>query len=124
METGQASIKVFLNNLGFERHQRAFLNVIVRANKLGFLPMLHCEDDSLINNIGQRFIDEGKGDLRYYGEARPPVTEELATERCVAFSEATGSPIYIVHMSSERALRAAEAGKARGLPIFTEVRHC
>jgi dihydropyrimidinase len=32
------------------------------------------------------------------------------------------APIYIVHISSERAMRAAEAGRARGLPVFTEVR--
>jgi dihydropyrimidinase len=40
----------------------------------------------------------------------------------VGITEATGVPIFIVHISSERAMRAAERGQARGLPVFTEVR--
>jgi dihydroorotase-like cyclic amidohydrolase len=32
------------------------------------------------------------------------VAEEIATQRAVGISEATGAPIYIVHMSSERAM--------------------
>ena len=67
---------------------------------------------------------EGRGALhgQNFAESRPVVAEEIATERAVAISEATGAPIYIVHISSERAMRAAEAGKVRGLPVFTEVR--
>ena len=55
-------------------------------------------------------------------ESRPVVAEEIATERAVGIREATGAPIFIVHISSERAMRAAERGQARGLPVFTEVR--
>jgi dihydropyrimidinase len=96
--------------------------VIRKAGQLGLLSLLHCEDDALINSIGQHFIDQGKADLKYYAEARPVITEEAATHRCVGFAESTGAPIYVVHISSERALRAVEAGKARGLPVFSEVR--
>ena len=67
---------------------------------------------------------EGRGALKgqNFAESRPVVAEEIATQRAVGISEATGAPIYIVHISSERAMRAAEAGRARGLPVFTEVR--
>ena len=119
----QPSIKIFLNNPRFDQNARAYVDLIHRAGELGLLTFLHCEDDSLIQHLGQRFIDEGKGDLRYYAEARPTVTEEVATQRCVAISEVTEAPVLIVHMSSEDALRAAEIGKERGLPVFTEVRH-
>ena len=36
----------------------------------------------------------------------------------MAISEVTGAPIYIVHLSSERALRVAEAAQARGVPVY------
>jgi dihydropyrimidinase len=122
LATGQPSIKIFMNNPRFEQNTPAYVKVIRKAGELGMMSLLHCEDDALVNDVGQHFIDQGKGDLRYYAEARPVVTEEAATHRCVAFSETTGAPIYVVHISSERALRAVEAGKARGLPVFTEVR--
>ena len=96
--------------------------MIRKAGELGLMSLIHCEDDTLVNAVGQQFLAQGKGDLKHYAEARPPVTEEAATHRCVAFSEITGAPVYVVHISSERALRAVEAGKARGLPVFSEVR--
>jgi len=40
----------------------------------------------------------------------------------VAICEATGSPVYIVHLSSRAALCAARRGRARGLPVFVETR--
>lgn len=122
LKTGQTSIKIFMDRAAFAEHERGYVTAVRKAGELGLMSMIHCEDWSLINDIGQRFIAQGKGDIKYFAEARPVVTEETATQRCVSFSEATGAPVYIVHISSERALRAAEVGRARGLPIFTEVR--
>jgi dihydropyrimidinase len=122
VKSGQPSIKIFMNRAGFPENERAYMALIRKAGEAGVLPLIHCEDDSLINEIGEKFIADGKGDIRYVPLARPVVTEEVATARCVAFSEATGAPVYIVHMSSERALRQAEIGRAKGLPVFTEVR--
>jgi dihydropyrimidinase len=48
--------------------------------------------------------------------------ERAAVERAVAICEATGSPVYIVHLSSQAALRAARRGRARGLPVYVETR--
>lgn len=67
-------------------------------------------------------IAEGRSAIRYIAESQPVVSEEVATQRAVAMSEVTGAQIYIVHLSSERALRAAEAGMARGLPVYVETR--
>lgn len=122
LATGQSSIKIFMDRPLFDQNSRVYVDVIRKAGELGLLALVHCEDDTLVNSVGQHFISQGKSDLRYYAEARPVVTEEAATHRCVAFSEITGAPVYVVHISSERALRAVEAGKARGLPVFSEVR--
>jgi len=122
VKIGQPSIKIFMNRAGFVENERAYVALIRKAGEVGVLPLIHCEDDTLINDIGERFIAQGKADIRNVPQARPVLTEEVATARCVAFSEATGAPVYIVHISSAAALRQAEAGRARGLPIFTEVR--
>jgi dihydropyrimidinase len=122
VKAGQPSIKIFMNRPGFVEQERAYIALIRKTGEVGVLPLVHCEDDTLIYDIGQKFIAEGKGDIRYVPLARPVTIEEVATQRCVAFSEATGAPVYIVHISSERALRAAEVGRARGLPVYTEVR--
>jgi dihydropyrimidinase len=118
------TLKIFLVRPAFDQNAASYIKLIRAAGTAGLLTMLHCEDASIITTTQERMMAEGHGALKgqNFAESRPVVAEEIATERAVAISEATGAPIYIVHMSSERAMRVAEAGRARGLPIFTEVR--
>jgi dihydropyrimidinase len=109
---------------GFDEHAEAYVNLIGEAGKAGMLTMLHCEDAGMLKAAQDKLIAEGRAKLvgQNFAESRPVAAEEAATMRAVDISEETGAPIYIVHMSSERAMRMAEMGRARGLPIFTEVR--
>jgi dihydropyrimidinase len=50
------------------------------------------------------------------------IAEVVAVQRVVAIAEATGAPVYVLHTSSERALRVAEEAMSRGLPVFVETR--
>src|SRR5215831_17829705 len=88
----------------------------------GVLSMIHCEDASILADLGQLMVAEGRGGLHNLPASRPVISEVLAVQRAVAIAEATGAPIYIVHLSSERALRVAEDAQARGLPIYVETR--
>jgi dihydropyrimidinase len=118
------TLKIFMVRPAFDQNLPGFVKLIRAAGTAGVLTMLHCEDASIITTTQERMMAEGRGSLKgqNFAESRPVVAEELATQHAVAISEATGAPIYIVHISSERAMRAAEVGRARGLPIFTEVR--
>ena len=118
------TLKIFMVRPAFDQNLAGFVKLIRAAGAAGLLTMLHCEDASIITTTQERMMAEGRGALhgQNFAESRPVVAEEIATQRAVGISEATGAPIYIVHISSERAMRAAEAGQARGLPVFTEVR--
>ncbi len=120
----QFTLKIFLSRPGFDQNAAGFVNLIHAAGSAGLLTMLHCEDASITRTTRERMVAEGRGALKgqNFPDSAPLSAEEFATQRAVAISEATGAPVYIVHMSSERAMRAAEAGRARGLPVFTEVR--
>ncbi|NIM94230.1 MAG: dihydropyrimidinase, partial [Anaerolineales bacterium] len=50
------------------------------------------------------------------------ISEVIATQRAVSLAEATGSPIYVVHLSSERALSVCVEAQSRGVPVFVETR--
>ena len=117
-------LKIFLSRPAFDADAARYIDLIRSAGEAGVLTMLHCEDAGIISSTQERMTAEGRGALKgqNFAESRPVVAEEIATQRAVGISEATGAPIYIVHISSERAMRAAEAGRARGLPVFTEVR--
>jgi dihydropyrimidinase len=60
--------------------------------------------------------------LRYYAESRPVEAEVRAVRTAVELSEQTGAPIYIVHLSSARALAVCADARRRGVPVFVETR--
>lgn len=119
---GHTSLKVFMVRPEFDQSIPGFMTALRASGEAGLLMMVHCEDAAMVRLTGERLIAQGRGSLRFFPEARPVLAEVVATQRAVAMSEATGSPIYLVHLSSERALRVAEDAQARGLPVFVETR--
>jgi dihydropyrimidinase len=122
LEAGCNSIKIFMVFPGFDAHARGFLEAIRRAGAGGLLSLIHCEDDALIANATAQLMAQGRTSLRHYAESRPVVAEVVATQRAVAFAEATGAPVYIVHLSSARALEVCADAQAHGVPVYVETR--
>ena len=119
---GQTTIKVFMVQPSFDQNVPGFIATMHAARATGVLMMMHCEDAAIIQTTAERMMAEGRGSLEYFADARPVAAEVAATQRVVAMVEATGTPIYIVHLSSERALRVAEDAQRRGLPVYVETR--
>jgi dihydropyrimidinase len=118
------TLKIFMRGLGFEQRLVENVKLIEAAGRAGSLTLLHAEDAAIRATARERLVAAGRTALvgQNFAEDGPVIAEEVATQRAIGFAELTGAPVYLVHMSSERAMRAAEAARARGLPIFTEVR--
>jgi dihydropyrimidinase len=122
LERGYSSLKFFMPSGGFDGNVERYLEVLQRAGEAGLLTMIHCEDHALTTAATARLLAAGKTSLRWYGESRPVLAEAVATQRAVALAEATGAPVYIVHLSSQRALAICAEAQARGVPVFVETR--
>ena len=118
------TLKIFMRGLGFDQRALENLKLIDAAGKAGVLTLLHAEDAAILRLAMDRLVAEGRTALvgQNFADSHPISGEEVGTQRAIGFAEATGAPVYLVHMSSERAMRAAEAARVRGLPVFTEVR--
>jgi dihydropyrimidinase len=116
--------KIFMRGMAFEQRLSANVALIEAAGRAGLLTQLHAEDAAILAGAMDRLVAGGRTALQgqNFADSHPVEAEEVATQRAVGFAEFTGAPIYLVHMSSERAVRVAEAARARGLPVFTEVR--
>ena len=112
----------FLARVSFDQNAVAWLKSFRDAGPAGFLSMLHAEDASIMAEAQERLMAEGKGSIHNFSMSAPAIAEVLAVQRAVAMAEATGSPMYILHTSSGRALQVAEDAMRRGLPIFVETR--
>ena len=121
-EVGCTSIKVFLSSPAFDREVGGYVQAIRRAGHAGLMSMLHCEDAALISYATRQLVDQGWTSLHYFAESRPVVAEVVATQRAVAIAEMTGAPVYLVHLSSQRALEVCMEARSRGVAVFVETR--
>ncbi len=122
LDLGCNSIKFFTTFPRFDAQVQGYLEATRRAGASGLLALIHCEDYPLIADATAQLLAAGKSSLRYYAESRPVIAEVVATQRAVAFAEATGAPVYIVHLSSARALEVCADAQARGVPVYVETR--
>jgi dihydropyrimidinase len=122
LDSGCNSIKLFTVFPQFDIQVGNYVKAIRRAGASGLITMIHCEDYALIADATARLVAAGKSSLRYYATSRPVISEVVATQRAVAFAEATGAPVYVVHLSSERALEVCAEAQSRGLPVYVETR--
>jgi len=119
---GHTTVKLFMTMPDFESRIDEVISAIQVAGRSGMLTLLHCEDGALVRFAGEQLMAQDRGSVANWAASRPDSAERAAVERAVAICEATGSPIYIVHLSSAAALESARRGQARGLPVFVETR--
>lgn len=119
---GHTSLKLFMVAEAFDANVDAIIEAVRLAGQHGMLTLIHCEDGALVRFAARRLLAAGRGGLADWAASRPVPAERSAVERAIAICESTGSPVYIVHLSSESALRAARRGRAGGLPVFIETR--
>jgi dihydropyrimidinase len=119
---GCSSVKFFMMFDSFDAQAGDYVKVLARAGEQGLVTMIHCEDACVVGHVTGQLVAAGHTHPSNYGRSRPAYAEAMAVARAVAYAEATGSPIYIVHLSSREALEIARQARARGVPVFVETR--
>ncbi len=91
-----------------------------RAGEIGGLICMHAENGIPIDILVQQAIAKGHTAPKYHALTRPQVAEAEGTHRAICLSEMAGAPVYIVHLSAERALKQVVEARDRGLPTYAE----
>jgi dihydropyrimidinase len=118
---GINSFKIFLAYKNFfgvddgEMYQTLSL-----AAKLGVIVTAHCENAELVSQRQRELIAQGKTGPEWHEPSRPEAVEAEGTHRFATFLDATGAAGYVVHLSSEPALRMATRAKERGTRLWIE----
>ena len=97
--------------------------VMQKTAKYGAIAMVHCEDDCIIEHCVHKLYREGRQQAHNIREARPNLCEEAAVSRMLLLSKRTGSPLYIVHVSSAEAVEAITEARGRSAPVYGESLH-
>jgi dihydropyrimidinase len=118
---GVTTFKVFLAYRGeLMVTDDLFLEVLERSRDLNGMVMVHAENGWAIDLLVRRARAAGQTEPIHHALTRPEEVEAEATGRAVRFAEMTQAPVYIVHVSCERAAREVQAGQARGVNVSAE----
>jgi dihydropyrimidinase len=120
IEQGITSVKLYMTYEPMKLGDSELLEVLMSARSLGFTTMVHAENSDIISLITDRLEAAGHTDPYFHAISRPQIAENEATYRIISLAELTDSPILIVHMSSEIAVKHVRKAQTRMLPIHAE----
>src|SRR5687767_10265961 len=118
---GVTSFKLFMAYPGvLLLDDQSIFRAMPRAGELGALICMHAETGLPIDVLVARAVAEGKRAPIYHALTRPEAAEATGTERAIALAEMADVPVYIVHLSAQRALERVMEARDRGLPAYAE----
>jgi dihydropyrimidinase len=121
VKRGVSSFKIFLAYKGaFGVTDEELYHTLRLAKKLGVITTAHCENADLVLELQKKFLAEGKTGPEWHHESRPPLVEAEGVHHLLTFAQMHDAHVYIVHLSCDEALRAAVAGKYRGVKVWVE----
>lgn len=110
---GHAGLKVFMVTRQFVERRDAYLSLMRAAADAGALVAVHAEDHAIITARTVELLASGRTGVEHFPESRPAEAEEKAVREAVEMAARSGAAIYLVHLSSRRAIDALREGKGR-----------
>ena len=120
IKDGYTSFKIYLTYESLKLDDRQVLDVLACARSEGALVMVHAENHDIIGWLTEKLLAAGRSAPKFHAAAHAAVGEGEATQRAIALSEITDTPILIVHVSAQEAMEQIAAAQARGLRIYGE----
>lgn len=118
---GIGAVKIFTTyrNVGYLIEKREELKAVFAAcKKLGLLVCVHCEDNDVIEDIGNNW--KGTYLPKDHPDLRPAVAEAEAIRHVGSIAKELGMPVYIVHLSSRRGLEEVRKLRNEGVHLIVE----
>jgi len=98
-----------------------FYDALLKIKDLkGVIPCVHAENIELIWNIRKKILDQGRTDPPAWPDSRPDFTESEYVRRALFLAELTDCPLYIVHLSTRKALEEARKVSKRYPKVYVE----
>ena len=118
---GVTSVKLYLAYKNVMQLDDASLLKVMRVcREQGLVVCLHCENGDVIAELISEAKLAGRFDPAQHAASRPEAVEAEAVFRAVCLAELAGCMLYVVHVSSGRALSLIVSARQNGLPVLAE----
>jgi dihydropyrimidinase len=115
VELGTPSVKLYTTyRPNYYADDATILRLMETCAGLGLLPLVHCENDTLVTAQTEALVAAGETGWRYHGRSRPALAEQEAIRRVLFLAEAAGCPVHICHCSTARSVALVAEARAGG----------
>jgi dihydropyrimidinase len=94
--------------------------VFREAARIGALPVVHAENEHIVNRSTRDLLSQGNGAVEYYAGSRPRVAEIEAVQRIMLLAREASSAVYFVHITCKESVEAIRQARRQGYPVYGE----
>jgi dihydropyrimidinase len=129
VQAGHATVKMFTTDITPSRKGRmvpfgSVMEVLTALAKSGGLAAIHAEDNDLVMHMYEKLTREGRTSFHNMAEVHTTLSEDLAFNRVIRLAaNIPGCALYMLHTSAATGVRAIDAARANGTPIYGETLH-
>lgn len=119
-QEGITSFKLYMT-YSYKIADRDIIRVMERLKALGGTLTVHAENHEIIEHLRAGYLSQGCTEPIYHALSRPDYCEADAVNRLISLAAAAGdAPLYIVHLTTEAALRHVEQAQKAGRRVYAE----
>ncbi len=107
---GVTSFKIYTTYVEMQLDDYGIVAVMDAVKTINGIVMVHCENDAIVQQAVRTLVAEGKLEPRWHPHSRPALAEMEAVQRLIYLARSAGTNLYLVHLSTAGAVKAA--GKA------------
>lgn len=120
VESGMHSFKVYTTYEGFYLKDPDLLAVFRSVKEAGGMVIVHAESDAIVQDAVNRLQAAGRLSTADFPESRPSIAEKEAVERVLTLASYTGTPVYIVHISTAAGAKTVDRARSGGQEAWGE----
>lgn len=117
---GITSFKTFMAYPNMRLHEKEFRTLFKEIKKLKGLLTVHAENGEEIEKRVSLCIKKGQTHPRFHPLCRSIDQEEMAVAQIIMWAKEEGCPLYIVHMTSPKAVEMVYKAQQEGHTIYGE----
>jgi dihydropyrimidinase len=121
IDSGITSFKVYMaykDSIGLNNDD--ILKVMQVVGKAGGIVTLHCELGDEIDELRNKFAEEGNSGPVFHPLSRPVYTESEAVKTAIDMAKKANCPIYIVHTSCGDSIKYITEAQKTGQQVYSE----
>jgi len=119
-ESGIRSLKIYTTYGKSEYPADKLPELFKKAGEVGFITLVHAEDDGIVKARKEQFLAEGKTEAKYHGASRPIEAEVTSIRHILSLAKEADAPVIIAHISSGEGAKLVAEARAKGQKVYGE----